>query len=176
DLFAQEAYTTLAPAYSQFFKMDELSKLPFLSTEARLSDNALDSIETRAALPVLIGNRHSSIASDRCPYALRKDLGKAIPSPAVFVYTLPNIMLGEICIRHNINGENSCFLLDQFDANFLFHYVAELFNNQNYQASLTGWVDYNGPSTYTAHLFLVEKWNKERNFAGKFDENFNKLI
>lgn len=176
DLFAKEAYTTLAPAYSKFFKMDELSKLAFLSTEALLSDNALDSIETREDIAVIIGNRHSSIASDQKHYDLYKDRDNYFPSPAVFVYTLPNIMLGEICIRHNINGENSCFLLDQFDANFLFQYVAELFNNQNYQASLTGWVDYNGPSTYTAHLFLVEKWNKERNFAEKFDENFNKLI
>lgn len=176
DLFAKEAYSAMAPAYPKFFKMDELSKLAFLTTEVLLSEKPLDNIDAREDIAVIVGNKHSSIASDRKHYDLYKDRENYFPSPAVFVYTLPNIMLGEICIRHNINGENACFLMDQFDTMFLFRYVKELFDNQNCQACITGWIDYNGPSTYEGRLLLVEKWNKERNFVEKFDENFNKLI
>lgn len=176
DLFAKEAYTALNPAYSKFFKMDELSKLAFLTSEVLLTENTLDHIDAREDIAVIIGNKHSSIASDQKHYHIYKDRDNYFPSPAVFVYTLPNIMLGEICIRHNINGENSCFLMDQFDTKFLFRYVTELFDNQNCQACISGWIDYSSPSTYRAHLFLIEKRNKDRNFEGKFDENFNKLI
>ena len=36
------------------------------------------------------------------------------PSPAVFVYTLPNICLGEISIRHQLHTEGSFFVLDSY--------------------------------------------------------------
>ena len=31
-------------------------------------------------------------------------------APHCFVYTLPNIMLGEICIRHGFKGEQLCMV------------------------------------------------------------------
>jgi hypothetical protein len=77
-------------------------------------------------------------------------------SPALFVYTLPNIVIGEICIRHHFQGENAFFIFEHFDANFIEQYVGNLVNNNILQACICGWVDCLGDG-YKAALFLVEK-------------------
>jgi hypothetical protein len=51
---------------------------------------------------------------------------QTIPSPALFVYTLPNIMLGEICIRHGFTGEQLCRMTDDFQAADLLQEVGDL--------------------------------------------------
>lgn len=175
NAFAKETYKAIDPAYSKFFKMDELCKLAFLATEVLLSEKPFAQESNREDIAVILGNKNSSIASDQKHYDSYKDRDDYFPSPAVFVYTLPNIMLGEICIRHNITGENTCFLMDHFNADFLFQYVKELFLSEQYRYCITGWIDYSD-LTYSAHLFLVEKWDKDRSFIKKFDSNFNNNI
>jgi hypothetical protein len=44
------------------------------------------------------------------------EVNKKSPSPAVFVYTLSNIVIGEISIRNKWYGE-SIFFIDNFDSN-----------------------------------------------------------
>ena len=41
------------------------------------------------------------------------------PSPAVFVYTLPNICIGEISIKYKLYSENSFFIFDSLNAEYL---------------------------------------------------------
>ena len=81
---------------------------------------------------------------------------KNIASPALFVYTLPNIMTGEICIRHNFKGENAFFIFEKFDAGFIQQYVNNLINNNTLQACICGWVELL-EDQYKAVLMLVEK-------------------
>jgi len=95
---------------------------------------------------------------------------KSIPSPALFVYTLPNIVIGEICIRHNFKGENAFFIFDRFDAGFMQQYVSNMINNDILQSCICGWVDVLGDD-YKAVLFLVEK-NGDISFTL---ENINKI-
>ena len=80
-------------------------------------------------------------------------------------------MLGEICIRHQITGENSCFLMQQPNGAFLYQYVRELFEQEGYQYCITGWVDYH-PDHYCARLFLVEEAAADSQRLSKFDEHF----
>ncbi|MEJ0079473.1 MAG: hypothetical protein WDM78_00555 [Puia sp.] len=54
-------------------------------------------------------------------------------SPALFVYTLPNIVIGEISIRRHFKGENAFFVFKQFDGNFIEKYVRGLFEKQSHQ-------------------------------------------
>lgn len=110
----KKTYKSLGMQYLKFFKMDELSKLATLSAEVLLlADNQIiDPTKTG----VLLFNTHSSIDADVEHQSLIADEANFFPSPAVFVYTLPNIMLGEICIRHKITGENACFVVPEFDA------------------------------------------------------------
>src|SRR5699024_10832355 len=147
--------------YPKFFKMDALCKLAFLTTEVLLADQSLEKEPNGDDFALVIGNKHASLVSDLKHHESFKDRQDYFPSPAVFVYTLPNIMLGELCIRHQITGENSCFIIDHFNADFLFQYVTDLFENEPYRYCITGWIDNSGP-VYAAHLFLVERWGKDR--------------
>lgn len=173
--FAREAYRFMEPGYAKFFKMDELCKLAFLTAEVLLADQKLVSQAEGADTALVLGNQHSSITSDVRHYDTFQDRNQYFPSPAVFVYTLPNIMLGELCIRHQITGENSCFIMNALQSEFLFRYVEDLFENEHYRYCITGWVDYS-QHDYQAALWLVEKHTNEKNRIAKFEPGFTHLI
>ncbi len=98
----------------------------------------------------MLSNANSSLDTDARYFATIND----IPSPALFVYTLPNIMIGEICIRHGFKGENAFFVFERFDPDFLEQYVSSLLNTGAATACICGWVDVLEES-YRAELFLV---------------------
>ena len=94
-----EIYRSRVNDYPKFFKMDELSKLGFIASELLLQaegDRHQDS-EDRA---VILFNRSSSVTNDRKYQDTIQRPDDYFPSPALFVYTLPNIVTGEIAIRN----------------------------------------------------------------------------
>lgn len=147
--FAKAFYGHIAPEYPKFFKMDDLCKLAFLGAELLLEGTRLADDTA-----IVLGNRHGSLFTDSRHQKSISDRQNYYPSPAVFVYTLPNIMLGEICIRHGITGENSCFLMEAFDPEFFHTYLGNLFAFDGYAQCIAGWVDFH-PEFYKAHLYLV---------------------
>lgn len=157
NAFAKEVYYKLAPSYPKFFKMDELCKLAFLTTELLLKDTKISGHAEGSDIALIIGTKDSSIASDRKHVAAIQDKEAFFPSPAVFVYTLPNIMLGEICIRHQITGENTCFIMDSPDTDFIYQYVVQLFEKERYSSCIAGWVNFNNDEDYFSKLLLVGK-------------------
>jgi hypothetical protein len=150
--FLTVVYQHLASPYPKFYKMDLLSKLGWLSAEVLLHHNDDVKQYAPADVGVVLSNASSSIDTDRRYF----ETTKSLPSPALFVYTLPNIMIGEICIRHGFKGENAFFITENFDAGFLWQYVGNLFNIDTLQACICGWVEVGG-SGYESALFLVEK-------------------
>ena len=167
--FMKSIYKANEVGYAKFFKMDELCKLAFMSGEVLLKGLDL-SVEKTG---IVLGNCHSSYTSDVKHQNSIKDREDYFPSPAVFVYTLPNIMIGELCIRHKIQGENSCFLMQDFDADFINEYVRDLFQHEAYKYCITGWVDYH-PDKYEAHLFLIK--DSDDDSKQLLDKNILKLI
>jgi hypothetical protein len=150
DLWAA-LYQHFGWQYPKYFKMDHLSKLGFAATEVLLqgwdaSGHAPEEIA------VVLSNANSSLDTDYRYNGTTKD----IPSPSVFVYTLPNIVIGEICIRHRFKGENAFFLSPIFDPALLHRYVSLLFDQDIARVCIAGWVELLGDS-YKAALFLIEK-------------------
>ena len=138
--------------YQRFYKMDNLSRLGWLAAEILL-DNRFQSIGySPADVGIILSNANSSLDTD----IRYHDSMENIPSPALFVYTLPNIVIGEIAIRHKIKGENAFFIFERFNAAFIEQYVSGLLNNNILQACVCGWVDVLGDN-YKTVLFLVEK-------------------
>ncbi|MEP6805694.1 MAG: 3-oxoacyl-ACP synthase, partial [Flavobacterium sp.] len=86
------------------------------------------------------------------------------------VYTLPNICLGEISIRHQLKSENSFFIFDAFNTEFLFNYSGILLNTNKADTVLCGWVEFFNDS-YKAFLCTI---SKEENEKYK-NENINTL-
>lgn len=164
--FLQSAYQHVGFRYPKFYKMDNLSKLGWLATEVLLQDDFEAGKYTPESIGVVLANASSCLDTDRKYYDSTKD----IASPALFVYTLPNIVIGEICIRHNFKGENAFFIFERFDAGFMQQYVSNMINNDILQSCICGWVDVLGDE-YKAVLFLVEK----KGTVSFTVENINKI-
>ncbi len=152
--FASAAFRNLGVAYPKFFKMDALCKLALLASEYLLSADPAFGATGPEHTGIVLSNRSSSLETDRAHARSVSNPEAYFPSPAVFVYTLPNIMIGEISIRHQITGENACFVTPGFDAGLISGYVNQLLEQKLVKACLAGWIELDGPS-YEAFLYLV---------------------
>lgn len=152
-VFSKGFYKFLEMSYAKFFKMDNLSKLAFLASEVLLKDEDLNEDENNIAL--VFSNKASSLDTDRKHQKSIENTEEYFPSPAVFVYTLPNICLGEISIKHKLYSENSFFIFARFDAEHLELYANSLLRNGKAKKVLSGWVDFD-ENNYEAFLYLVE--------------------
>jgi hypothetical protein len=150
--FLLSLYHFLDIKYMKFHRMDRLSKLGWLAAEVLLKNEIAPGHYKPDDIGVVLSNASASLDTD-IKYA---DTMKTIPSPSLFVYTLPNIVIGEICIRNRFKGENAFFISEQFDANFIKQYVSNLVNNNILQACICGWVELL-EENYKAALFLIEK-------------------
>ena len=149
--FIKSAFIHLNTDYPKFFKMDNLSKLAFLAADILLKEQ-----ETNEDTAILLSNRASSLETDRKYQASISNKESYYPSPSVFVYTLPNICIGEISIKHQLHSENSFFIFQQFNANHLHTNAEYLIQNNKASQTLCGWVDFDDKS-YEAFLYLVSE-------------------
>lgn len=136
--FAKGAYKHLGIDYPKFFKMDALSKLAFLGMEYLLP--TLPS-EEKEDMALLFANHSASLDTDLRHQASIEDPKNYYPSPAIFVYTLPNICLGEVAIRHNLKTENSFFVFDQYPEDFFDSYSQYLFQEGIAKKVLCAWIE-----------------------------------
>jgi len=151
--------------YPKFFKMDNLCKLAFLSTEILLRGTDILQKYPGEEVAIILENASSSLEYDQKHVESIRDRGKYFPSPSVFVYTIPNIMVAEIAIRHKVKGEHAVFILEQFDPGLIYHYVSELFRNHQVSCCLAGWAESYGDH-YQSFLFIVEEEDKIKTFKG----------
>jgi hypothetical protein len=135
--------------------MDALSKLGWLAVEVLLKDNFTAEDYRPEQVGIVLANANSSLDTDLKYFETVKD----IPSPSLFVYTLPSIMIGEIGIRNNFKGESAFFVSGRYDADFMERYVRGLMDENRISACIYGWVDLLGEAG-AANLFLIEKKNK----------------
>jgi hypothetical protein len=152
ESFLDAAYVHLNVPYPKFYKMDKLCKLGWLAAEILLQGGDHSKKYGESDTGLILSNAHASLDVD-LKYVRTIASGA---SPALFVYTLPNIVIGEISIRHHFKGENAFFVFKHFDGNFIANYVRGLFENNLIQTAICGWVDVLGED-YQATLFLVEK-------------------
>ncbi len=167
--FLLEAYRHFILDYPKFHKMDNLSKLGWLANEILLQDSFDKEKYMPDEVGIVLSNANSSLDTDIRYY----ETTKTMASPSQFVYTLPNIVIGEISIRHYFKGENAFFIFDAFDAEFIEQYVSNLINNNILQCCICGWVDVLDEK-YNATLFLIEK-DKSANSVNFTKENLNKI-
>ena len=150
--FSKKAYQNFEINYSKFFKMDNLSKLAFLSAELLLKNEI--GLDLEANIALVFANKSSSLDTDVKYQNSISDKENYFPSPAVFVYTLPNICIGEISIKHQLKSENSFFIFEDFNSEFMTNYANSLLNLKKADKVLCGWVEYYNEE-YKAFLYLV---------------------
>ena len=154
--FLKAAYKEYQLNYPKFYKMDNLCKLAFVASELLLKNNPLTQKYASEDIAIIVANSASSLEIDTEHQRTISDKSNYFPSPSVFVYTLPNILIGEIAIRNSIKGENSFFIFDKFDADFMSSYINALLNSSKAKCCITGWVEFY-ENKYRAFLYSVEK-------------------
>ncbi|HKX86483.1 MAG TPA: hypothetical protein VJL37_07410 [Flavobacterium sp.] len=152
--FAKTIYKKNEIDYPKFFKMDGLSKLAFLASEIILKKVAR--IDEENDIAVVFSNKSSSLDTDVKYQDSIASKEAYFPSPAVFVYTLPNICIGEVSIKHNLKSENAFFIFDELPFEFIRNYAEVLLETQKAEKVLCGWVEYY-QENYKAVVYLVEK-------------------
>lgn len=141
--------------YPKYYKMDGLSRLGFVASELLLKAEGKEpgECDDRA---VILFNHSSSIHSDKKYLESIADKDNYYPSPSVFVYTLPNIVTGEIAIRNHYHGETSFYILPARDEGQMQEVLATAFLDPQTQSALTGWIDYEDDTHFEVDLYLVE--------------------
>ena len=127
-----EAYRRYVNDYPKFFKMDGLCKLGFIASELLLSH---------------LGEERFTPREDRA----------VVLFPSLFVYTLPNIVTGEIAIRNQYLGETSFFVLDQRNEQAIHELTDCALTDDSTTSVLCGWVDFYDHSRFEAKLEIIEK-------------------
>jgi len=149
--FSKRIYKSMKP-YPKFYKMDKLSKLAFLSGEMLLKQVDMSQYDPEKTAFIL-SNSSSTIETDK----IFQETIDQVPSPAVFVYTLPNIMIGELSIRFGLKGENLFFVEPTFNPELLAEQVNLLFTNSATELCITGWIDFYSVDRYKSFLCLAGK-------------------
>ncbi|TVZ27923.1 hypothetical protein JM83_3003 [Gillisia sp. Hel_I_86] len=130
--FLKDSYKKLGLKYPKYHKMDSLCKLGILGSSVLLKDQNFD-----ADTALVFSNTSASHDID----LKHKQSMESIVSPTVFVYTLPNIVLGEISIKYKLQSENVFFIEDKFNAELLWDYSEALLNSGKVSSVVCGWIE-----------------------------------
>lgn len=143
--FLKDSYKDLELNYPKYHKMDSLCKLGILGTSVLLKDQK---VEFETAL--VLSNASSSIDIDKKHHQAME----SIVSPAIFVYTLPNIVLGEISIKYKLQSENAFFIENRFNAELLADYSEVLLASKKATSVVCGWIELKNDE-YDVFLCLI---------------------
>jgi 3-oxoacyl-[acyl-carrier-protein] synthase-1 len=156
--FLTALYRKLNVDYPKFFKMDTLSKLGFLASELIFKNDKQRFIPREDGV-IICFNRSSSMETD---VLFQSSLapGNFFPSPSVFVYTLPNIVMGEIAIRNKFLGETSFYISEKFNPEQIYNTVNIAFQNNKTNFVLASWVE-SFETTCEVLMLLAEKKTEE---------------
>lgn len=134
-----EVYKTKIGNYPKFYKMDMLSRLAFVASELLIvCDEENDDHNNDRA--VVLFNHSSSIIADR-QYVKSIEIDDFFPSPAAFVYTLPNITTGEIALRNGYHGETSFYILAERNEKLMQRMIKSTFIDRDIKSVIGGWID-----------------------------------
>ena len=132
-------YKSLENANMKFFKMSDLCKAAYVAVENLLKERPLSDLYEKTDIAVIMCNSSASLDTD---LEHQRILEQRLPegtSPAVFVYTLPSVAAGEICIRNKFQGDNT-FFIDE-DQEETEKYATMLIERGYAKAVICGWCD-----------------------------------
>lgn len=151
-----EVYTRFIAPYPKYYKMDRLSQLGFVATELLLLQE--NPRRKQCADRAVVLFNHSSSQWVDHEYAKSIVVGEDyFPSPSLFVYTLPNIVCGEIAIRNGYRTETSFYILGCKDEAMMNDILRATLNDYTLQGAVTGWIDYQDDDAFEADIKLIRR-------------------
>ena len=156
-----ELYRTRLGGSPKFFKMDIFSRLVFVAASMLCPDSLH---RPAGECGIILFNRSSSIVADRRHIAAVSDgegnvtdSANFFPSPAAFIYTLPNIALGEVSIRLGFKGESSLYILPRRDETLMSRIIdATLAHSPKLNMLITGWADCADDDNFEADMKIFK--------------------
>lgn len=155
--FIREAFKHLGESNMKFYKMDDLCKLGYVAAGYLLKQCTATLLPQETG--IVLANASASLDTDLKHQSLIDSEGCEAASPAVFVYTLPNVVAGEICIRHKIQGENTFFIAPQYDAARLEQYARRAMADGGLKRCVVGWCELL-QGNYQATFSLLETYSE----------------
>ena len=150
--FLVGAYEHLGMAYPKWYKMDSLAKLALIGAEYLLAGNRLTDVYSPYEIAVVLATATGCYDTDIKYLAA----AASSPSPSQFIYTLPNVMIGELCIRHGLKGENMCQVSIEYNKEQQLKYTAQLLESKIAKAVIAGWVEYGNGELDLQLMLLVQ--------------------
>ena len=153
--FSREAFKSRGEANMKFYKMDDLCKLGYLA-----SAWLLDGIEYgEEECGIVMSGQYGCLDTDIRHQQIIDSEGDSSASPAVFVYTLPNVVAAEISIRHHIKGENIWFWSEDETMSDIKKYASILAASRDLKYCIAAHIDFiNGD--YFAIFELLENTDR----------------
>lgn len=151
-----ELYKKEVGDYPKFYRMDLLSRVGFIAAELLVKAEEGNVGADSASRAVMLVGRSGSIQADLNYYQSICRPDDYFPSPERFVYTLPNIVAGEIAIRHRYHGETSFLLLSRRDDEAVTTILRSAFLDAETTSVLGGWIDCEDDSRFEAELSIIE--------------------
>ena len=150
-----DLYKRYIDNYPKFYKMDPLCRLGFVASELLLQAEGDRRDTPRDDRAIILFNRSSSIQADEAYQASIQDAEDYFPSPAAFVYTLPNIVTGEIAIRNHYQGETSFYILPERNDQLMQQILDASLGDKTTKSILGGWIDYEDDENFVAKAFTI---------------------
>lgn len=156
-----EVYKTKIGDYPKFYKMDMLSRLAFVASELLIESEDQKTLNSNPSTQnsdraVVLFNHSSSIIADR-QYVKSIEKDDFFPSPAAFVYTLPNITTGEIALRNGYHGETSFYLLAERNEKLMQRVIKSTFIDRDIKSVIGGWIDCPSEDKFECEISIFSK-------------------
>lgn len=139
---------------SRFFKMDLYSRLAYVGTTLLAKDALEDAGSEDRALVIFTQN--GSVLADRKHLSTFSHPDEFFPSPAVFINTLPNVVLGEIAVKNSIKGETTLVLLPDRDETAMQRIIEATVAATRPSVLICGWVDCDADDSFIADLKMLK--------------------
>lgn len=138
QIFIREAFKSRGESNLKFYKMDDFCKLGYVASAWLL--DGFEYGEEECGL--ILSGRYGCLDTDIKHQEIIDTEGDASASPAVFVYTLPNVVAGEISIRHHIKGENTWFWSEDASMSDIREYARLAASAQDLKYCIIGHLDF----------------------------------
>jgi 3-oxoacyl-[acyl-carrier-protein] synthase-1 len=155
--------------------MDVLCKLGFVASEMLLYSETGERFVPRENRAIILFNRSGSLHTDRDFQQTIQNPENYFPSPSIFVYTLPNIVTGEIAIRNKYYGETSFYVLEQLDPVVMAQHIGNTFLDATTTSVIGGWMDFEDEENFEALLFIADNQCHSISSLSEKIELLNKL-
>ncbi|KAA0992561.1 hypothetical protein [Dyadobacter aurulentus] len=171
DTWFKQIYKQHEFVYPKFYKMDLLAQAGYLTSELiKRGSPGIFSGYQDDEIAMVFSNSSSSADTDM--RFLKSYEDNASPSPSLFVYTLPNIILGEVAILNKWYGENMFAVFPKFTPDFFINYINITIGGGS-KAALCGWLEIL-EGKVDVLLFFVE--TNEQNGVPLTPENLTNLL